>query len=93
MKRKFLGESEVNMKDYNFYNKLYNELLKRYNLNPDKYEREDAFLSAVFDIEDGKDEKTAFKEVFKSVHNIELSDIIFNSACAVVLGFRRRANV
>lgn len=81
------------MKDYNFYSKLYNELLKRYRINPDKYEREDAFLSAVFDIEDGKGEKTAFKEVFKSVHDIELSDIIFNSAYALVRGFRRRANV
>lgn len=80
------------MKDYNFYNKLYNELLKRYNLNPDKYEREDAFQSVVFDIEDGKDEKIAFKEAFKAVHDVELSDIIFNSAYAVVLGFRRRAN-
>lgn len=81
------------MKDISFYSKLYNELLKRYRINPDKYEREDAFQSAVSDIEDGKDEKTAFKEVFKSVHDVELSDIIFNSACAVVLGFRRRANV
>lgn len=80
------------MKDYNFYNKLYNELLKRYRINPDKYERADALLSAVSDTEDGKDEKTAFKEVFKSVHNVELSDIIFNSAYATVLGFRRRAN-
>ena len=79
------------MKDCNFYSKLYNELLKRYRINPDKYEREDAFLSAVFDIEDGKDEKTAFKEVFKSVHNVELSDVIFNSAYAAVLGFRRKA--
>jgi CRISPR/Cas system endoribonuclease Cas6 (RAMP superfamily) len=79
------------MKDCNFYSKLYNELLKRYRINPDKYEREDAFLSAVFNIEDGKDEKTAFTEVFKSVHNIELSDMIFNSAYAVVLGFRRKA--
>lgn len=81
------------MKDISFYSKLYNELLKRYRINPDKYEREDAFLSAIFDIEDGKDEKTAFKEVFKSVHDIELSDIIFNSAYALVRGFRRRANV
>lgn len=81
------------MKDIRFYSKLYNELLKRYRINPDKYEREDAFQSAVSDIENGKDEKIAFKEAFKSVHNIELSDIIFNSACAVVLGFRRRANV
>lgn len=80
------------MKDYSFYSKLYNELLKRYRINPDKYEREDAFLSAIFDIEDGKDEKIAFKEAFKSVHDIELSDIIFNSAYALVLGFRRRAN-
>nr|DAQ21534.1 MAG TPA: hypothetical protein [Caudoviricetes sp.] len=79
------------MKDISFYSKLYNELLKRYRINPDKYEREDAFQSAVSDIEDGKDEKTAFKEVFKSVHDVELSDIIFNSAYAVVLGLRRRA--
>ena len=81
------------MKDIRFYSKLYNELLKRYRINPDKYEREDAFQSAVSDIENGKDEKIAFKEAFKSVHNIEVSDIMFNSACAVVLGFRRRANV
>ena len=80
------------MKDISFYNKLYNELLNRYRINPDKYEREDAFLSAISDIEDGKDEKTAFKEVFKSVHDIELSDIIFNSAYALVCGFRRGAN-
>lgn len=74
--------------DYQFYNKLYNELLKRKRINADKYEREDAFISIVFEIDDGKNVVQAFKDVFKAVHEVDLSDEIFKSAQALVAGFR-----
>ena len=74
--------------DYQFYNKLYNELLKRKRINADKYEREDAFISIVFEIDDGKNVVQAFKDVFKAVHEVDLSDEIFQSAQALVAGFR-----
>ena len=78
----------MNGTDYQFYNKLYNELLKRKRINADKYEREDAFISIVFEIDDGKNVVQAFKDVFKAVHEVDLSDEIFQSAQALVAGFR-----
>ena len=61
---------------------------KRKRINADKYEREDAFTSIVFEIDDGKNVVQAFKDVFKAVHEEELSDEIFKSAQALVTGFR-----
>ena len=78
----------MNGTDYQFYNKLYNELLKRKRINADKYEREDAFISIVFEIDYGKNVVQAFKDVFKAVHEVDLSDEIFQSAQALVAGFR-----
>lgn len=76
--------------DHQFYNKLYNELLKRKRINADKYEREDAFTSIVFEIDDGKNVVQAFKDGFRAVHEEELSEAVFNSAYAAVAGFSGR---
>lgn len=74
---------------YTFINKLYNELLKRKQIDPDKYEREDAFMGIVHDIDNGISEQVAFVKAFDLVHGIELSDAIYKSCYANVKGFKR----
>ena len=79
----------MDREQFNFCNKLYNELLNRKRINPDKYEREDAFMGAIMDIENGKDMKDAFIDSFKSVHNIEITDEIYQSCFHLVKGFSK----
>lgn len=79
--------------DFQFYNKLYDELLKRKRIDADKCEREDAFMSIIFDIENGKSDLQSFKDMFKAVHKVDLSDETFKSAYALVAGFRMEVDL
>lgn len=78
--------------DYQLYSKIYNNLVDRFVSSgkmeePDKYEREDAFMSAVINIEKGNDDYEEFKSSFKLVHDIDLSEIIYRSAYNLCKGF------
>ena len=77
---------------YDLYNKIYNELVKRkvsrrQMEEPDKYEREDAFMGAILDIEKGVDAYETFRDSFESVHGVELSKIEYESAYHLYKGF------
>ena len=77
---------------YDLYNKIYNELVKRkvsrgQMKEPNKYEREDAFMGAILDIEKGIDAYETFRESFKLVHEVELSKKEYESSYHLCKGF------
>ena len=70
---------------YMLYSKIYNELVKSFVSSglmeePDRYEREDAFMSEIIEIENGKDAYEEFKSSFNLVHDVDLSEQMFKSA-------------
>ena len=84
----------MNREEYALYNKIYNDLVGRKvsikaMKEPDKYEREDAFMSIVIDIDKGVEPYEAFKESFKLVHEVELSRIVYESAYGLCKGFNK----
>lgn len=78
---------------YTFYSKLYNEVINRIGIEPDKYEREDAFFGILKGVEDNINLKVVFREVFDEVHGYNLSEKMFNSCYANMLGFKLRSEV
>ena len=60
-----------------FYSKLHNELIDAIGIEPDKYEREDAFFGIISDIDNGKDEKDVFIKTFDLVYDAELDSEVY----------------
>ena len=60
--------------NYETLNKVYNRILEEQGIDPDKYEREDAFMGIWFDHEKGIDLTTSIIDTFDVVHGVELSE-------------------
>ena len=60
-----------------FYSKLHNELIDAIGIEPDKYEREDAFFGIISDIDNGKDEEEVFIKTFNLVYDAELDSEVY----------------
>lgn len=73
---------------YELVAKIHDELLKRYNINPDKYEREDCFMNVLHNAASGEDMKDSFVKSFDSVYGVQVSDAIYGSCYALCKGFR-----
>ncbi len=74
--------------DYAELNKLYNEVVDRTRIDPDKYEREDAFFGIYEEVEKGTELMDAFIQTFDIVHGYELTETMFRSCLANVNGFK-----
>ena len=74
-------------KAYYVLSKTYNELININGLNPDKYEREDAFMTIWLGYKSGKDIVNLFKKTFNLVYDIVPSDDIILSRLALCGGF------
>ena len=75
--------------DYAKLNKLYNEVVDRAGIDPDKYEREDAFFGIYEDVKKGMELIDAFIQAFNIVHEYELTETMFKSCLANVNGFKK----
>jgi hypothetical protein len=69
----------------NFENlsKVYNRILEEQGLNPDKYEREDAFMGIYFDHKKGIDLVASIIDTFDIVHGVELEETYVKSVLEV----------
>lgn len=85
-----MDRKQLDKKQYELITKVHNELLNRKRIKADKYEREDSFFGAVFEIEKGADMKEALIKSFNLVYGIEISDLIYDSCYAVCKGFRQK---
>ena len=54
----------MDVKQYELFTKVHNELIKRMGIKADKYERQDSF-GAIIDIQNGKDMKETIIKTFK----------------------------
>lgn len=72
---------------WEFCSKLYNEILDRAGIDADKYEREDAFFGIYDDAKKRIDLKESCIKIFSLVHDYELSEIMYESCYANVVGF------
>ena len=61
-------------------NELHNKILDAEKIRADKYEREDAFMSIIEDVDNKKDIMESFIKVFKSVYNYTLTEECYLSA-------------
>ncbi len=68
--------------------KVYNELIDRTGIEPDKYEREDAFCGIWSDVQKGKSLLDSCVEVFDVVHGYDLPETLFKSCYANAVGFQ-----
>lgn len=73
--------------DYLELTKLYNEVVDRTGIYPDKYEREDGFFGIYEDLQNGTELMDAFINVFDVVHGYPLTEKIFKSCVANVKGW------
>lgn len=76
----------MNKEQYELFTKVHNELINRLRIDADKHEREDSF-SAIIDVENGIPMKEALIEAFKTVYDVEVSDMIYDSCYALCVGF------
>ena len=76
----------MDVKQYELFTKVHNELIKRMGIKADKYERQDSF-GAIIDIQNGKDMKETIIKTFKMVYDVEIPNAIYNSCYENCKGF------
>lgn len=64
---------------YRYYTKVYNTFVDELGIEPDKYEREDAFFGIITDVENGINEKEAIIKAFDLVHSVDINEETYDT--------------